>query len=325
MFISWVDHHGRSADIAQRLGLDAVFLPEDIARQSIPIKYYNAARFTVRVLRDRQPTCILLMLPPTPALLTTYAFKPAGTTLIADLHSGFFNDRKWKWLVRPSLKLLRGSTVVVTNSELARLCRRYGVNPIVLHDPLEDRRASANGIRGEYVICPLSYHDDEPVEAILHAASILPNIEFRFTGNAPRRIRQNAPSNVVFTGYVSKEDYVTLLDRARLVLALTTRDLTMQRAGYEALMKGKPQVTAHFGVLREFLGEAAVYVDPSDGCSIAGGVEKVFASTDEYRQRTEDLLSRRELEQRESFLLLRKVMQRDESAIFPIGQEATHG
>jgi hypothetical protein len=70
---------------------------------------------------------------------------------------------------------------------------------------------------------------------------------------------------VRFTGYLDLCDYNALLGSSDVVLALTTRDLTMQRAGYEGLQAGVPVVTSAFDTLREYFGPAAVFTEPHGG------------------------------------------------------------
>lgn len=304
MFISWVTRHGRSADIAQRLGMECVFLPDGIAKQSLLVKYAKAARYTAKLVRSRKPHTIVLMLPPAPALLTVLAVKPRKTNLVADLHTGFFSDKKWRWLAKPSLMLLRRSSVIVTNMELAQYCESLGVSAFVLHDPIEDR--TVPGDVGNYVLCPLSYANDEPVDAILSTASALSAVEFRLTGNAPDQVKERAPKNVTFTGFVSTDQYESLVQNAALVVALTDRDLTMQRAGYEALMAGVPQVTADFPVLRAFLADAARYVSPTDSVALSDAIVTILDERDIYSERARAILAERVDEQEATFSELKK-------------------
>ncbi len=83
-----------------------------------------------------------------------------------------------------------------------------------------------------------------------------------------------------FTGYLTNSDYDAELANCDVVMALTTRDHTMQRAGYEAIAAAKPQVTADFKVLRDFHADAAIYVDPHSHADIArGGVREALSNS----------------------------------------------
>ncbi|MCQ1951079.1 glycosyltransferase [Arthrobacter sp. zg-Y859] len=216
------------------------------------------------------------MLPPFPLLLIAALYaKLHRCALIADMHTGAFNDPRWKWSLPLTLRLLRGRTAVVTNSFLANLCEDKGVRAVVLHDVIEVCGAGERHFQGNAVLCPVSYANDEPIEEIMEAARLTPELEWILTGNAPRNVQMSAPTNVTFTGFVSDDSFVQRMEEAGVVLALTTRPHTMQRAGYEALSFGVPQVTSDFPVLREFLSEAASYTDLT-GTEIARSVKNVL-------------------------------------------------
>lgn len=299
MFISWLQHHGRSADLSEALGIEAVFLPEDIAKKNVFVRYLAAARYTRDVIRKGPPGAIFLMLPPAPALITVRLVNREKHRLIADLHTGYFSDPKWSWFAGFGMRLLRGSTVLVTNSYLADKCRNAGLESIVLHDVLVDRRGEESAGRASYILCPLSYANDEPVDMLLKAAELTPNIKYKFTGRPPQGVRRNAPTNVEFTGYVDDVEYLALLQNALAVAAITNRDHTMQRAGYEALMAGKPQITSNYPVLREFLGDAALYVDPSREREFASAVNRIELDPEGYIRSAAVVLETRMHEQAE--------------------------
>jgi glycosyltransferase involved in cell wall biosynthesis len=124
-----------------------------------------------------------------------------------------------------------------------------------------------------------SFCDDEPTADFLRAAAQLPGVHFHVTGNTKHlaaEIRQLAPPNVRFTGFLSNEEYVGLLMAADGVMALTIRDHTMQRAAYEAVYLGKPVITSDFPILRDAFPLGAVHIDPTQE-GIRDGVEEFLA------------------------------------------------
>lgn len=305
MFLSWVRYHGRSAELAEVLGLKPEFVKPN--GRNLVERYVRSILQTRRCLRSDSSSSIFVMLPPAPALLTVMAFKRSNTRIVADLHTGYFLDPKWKWFSRIGLWMLRGEAVVVTNSELAKLTLKSGVRTFVLHDILTDRSMVESTTAEGFVLCPLSYANDEPVDEIVAAARLCPQIRFVFTGRAPEAIKAKATPNVRFTGYVTNEVFQRLLLEAQLICALTKRDFTMQRAGYEALMAGKPQVTSNFHVLSQFLTTAAEYVDPRDPQSIASGIESVVKNSSYYSDEAQKVLAQRIAEQRKSIDSLRAI------------------
>ncbi len=290
MMISWVTHHGRSAGIAHALGIEPIFLPEGLAGKSLIQRYVASGIFTYRALGRSSDGVIVIMLPPAPLLALVRILRPR-TEIIADLHTGFFSDPKWRWSTKLCMKLLQGSLAIVTNMPLQERCRSKGISAIILHDFLRNandgagKPSTVGQNSAPTVVCPLSYANDEPVAGLLEAARLSPDVNFFLTGRPPNSIRAQAPSNVTFTGYLSNGDYDQLLNRSDVVMALTTRDLTMQRAGYEAFMAGKPQVTSGFTTLKDFYEDCAVYVEPAEPGSIAAGVREALQRTDELSKR----------------------------------------
>jgi hypothetical protein len=61
------------------------------------------------------------------------------------------------------------------------------------------------------------------------------------------------------------------LEASDAVVALTTRDHTMQRGAYEAIYLGRPVITSNFALLREAFHKGAVHVD-ADVNDIVRGV-----------------------------------------------------
>ncbi|MGO2140240.1 MAG: glycosyltransferase family protein [Leucobacter sp.] len=292
VFISWTKQNGRTADLAPALGLEPryVYLP---SRLGLPGRYLRQVRATRRILREERPPSAALMLPPAPALLALVGGKRRPERLVFDLHTGFFLDPKWAWALRPSLWFMRriGGTAIVTGSHLRQVCERAGVPAIVLHDVVEGpavaaaagaAAAAASPVArpGAYVLCPLSYANDEPVAAILAAAALTPETEWKLTGKAPAPVVSAAPPNVRFTGFVSEAEYAALVRGALGVVALTTRAHTMQRAGYEAFGAGVPQLTSDFPELRGFYGDSALYTAP-EAEQIADGVRELAAQRED--------------------------------------------
>lgn len=304
-FISWSKQNGRTTDLADELGLTTVFI---FAPGNILLRYLRSARHTFRIFRAYKNSTVVAMLPPTPLLLCALlASKIHRTRLILDLHTGFFYDPKWRWAMKPSLKLMRRNLCIVTNSNLAQVCEREGISTVVLHDILSERISEGSATESYNIICPLSYSNDEPVAAILEAAAESPEITWRLTGSAPESIKETAPANVEFTGFIPDADYLHALSKSTAVLALTTRQDTMQRAGYEALMSHVPVVTSKFAVLKEFFDEAAIYSD-ADATSIRESARFAIKNSGRLRAAAAQVLVDRMSEQAGALTHLRTII-----------------
>ncbi|OZF07505.1 hypothetical protein CH300_06045 [Rhodococcus sp. 15-1154-1] len=280
VFISWIKYHGRSQSLGDALGYKVVFV-ETSAKNPIA-RYIASAVKTVRELYKVKPQAVAIMMPPIPLLIAIRVFSLFNpVVIIADLHSGVFLDPKWSWALPSTLRLLRRCDVaVVTNPELRAVCEAKNIETKVVHDPLPLRSGLTNADvprrEDHLIVVPLSYSNDEPIQELLAAARLTPNLNWKLTGHAPEVIRDQAPSNVTFTGYLEHEQYEQLLQTASVLVALTNRPHTMQRAAYEALAMATPIVTSDFAELRTYFGSAAEYT-PADSTSIARAVLSAYA------------------------------------------------
>lgn len=247
----------------------------------------------------------ILMLPPTPlAVLGRLVRGKNHIHNVYDLHTGFFYDPKWQWASRFTLRLMRGATAIVTNSNLAKECERVGIQTFVLHDIL-NKHERGTGTSSSPVLCPVSYSNDEPIEEILSVARRMPELQWTLTGKAPEEVTKKAPDNVQFSGFVDDEEYDQLLKEASVVVALTNRKDTMQRAGYEAIMRSVPLVTSDFDVLRDFFEGAAQYVAPGER-DLKEKIEQVLMERDSILSESRRLLHARVSEQAVELHKLRK-------------------
>jgi glycosyltransferase involved in cell wall biosynthesis len=285
LFLSWAYQNGRTKDLAQALDVEAVFSVAP-RRWPTPVRYLLDAARTFYVLTRDRPRCVLVMQPPLPLLLVAWLWASVRRArLIGDLHSGAFNDPKWSWGTTCALRLLKAHSVIVTNQRLAQRCEEAGVQRIfVLHDVLSaltPRGGLDRGTDGS-VLVPFSFANDEPVDALMEAAGKLPDVTFKVTGQPTAHFEAMRPPNVQFTGFVSDSEYEELCQRAGVFVALTTREDTMQRAGYEAMLHEKPLVISGTDVLREFFCESALYVDNSAD-SIAASLQTAMSRPDHLR------------------------------------------
>jgi GT2 family glycosyltransferase len=258
IFISWTKENGRSEDLAKTLGADLVSI---YPSGNLLMRYAKSSIRSYQILRSLNvETAAFMMLPPMPlALVAKSARRGSPSKNFFDLHTGFFHDPKWRWLSGVALRTMRGSIAIVTNENLQRICRRAGVESVILHDVLRPLPSTGTE-QGTDVVCPVSYSNDEPIDAILDAASSLPHTNWVLTGRAPAMVVKKAPPNIRFTGFVEDDEYDRLISQAGIVLALTNRKDTMQRAAYEAILRGVPVVTSEFDVLQQFFEDAALYV-----------------------------------------------------------------
>ncbi|THG30771.1 glycosyltransferase [Naasia lichenicola] len=301
--LSWVKYHGRSAGIAKGLRGTALFPPDEIMNLKVPSRYVQLAKWTNTTLKETSAKLIIVMMPPSFLVFAVKLWTPRTTRVVGDLHSAALRGARWGWLRGLAFWSLRRDGAIVTNQEDARLLALHRVNSVILHDDISIARIELKHKKSAIrtVVFPASYAPDEPIPAILDACRLLPDIRFVFTGKAPNALRDNLPANTTVTGFLAYEDLIELLSTADSILAITTRNFTMQRAGYEAFSLGVPQVTSNFPVLREFYEDTASYCNPTEPESIRDAIMDSLARTTTIKADIEHLRGRRISEQRATY------------------------
>src|SRR5688572_29244285 len=251
---------------------------------TIVFKYLGQWLKTARILAAERPDAVFVMTPPLIAALPAfwYAFT-RRKAVVLDAHTAAFLHPRWRRLQWLQWALCRrAATTIVHNEHLAELVRSYGAHATVVHDvpvifpsPEPFARTDAFTVA---VVCSFNY--DEPLEAILDAATLVPDVQFYVTGNPlhlSAELAARLPENVRLTGFLSTAAYGGLLASADAVMTLTTRDHTMLRGAYEAIYQGTPVIVSNWDLLREAFPEGAVHVDntPDD---IARAVTRVRAT-----------------------------------------------
>jgi glycosyltransferase involved in cell wall biosynthesis len=261
----------RAEGIAQALGARD-FCIQRLKRMPwfmLPLRYFLQSLDTVAVLRRERPQLIITTNPPIVLPLVVYAFaRWPKADLVIDSHTGAFTGKWRPFLFLHRFLSRRALATLVTNETLREQVAAWGASALVL----EDRVPELPIVRTEptnpcfTIVVVNSFARDEPVEEVLAAARGLSGFRFFITGGIPKGLTgllEQAPSNVTFTGFLPRPDYVAMLSRADAIMVLTTRDLTMLCGAYEAVAVGKPLITSDWPVLRNYFSKGAVYIDNS--------------------------------------------------------------
>jgi glycosyltransferase involved in cell wall biosynthesis len=237
----------------------------------------------VYVLR-RRPRSLVVTNPPVIAGLVVLACgRVIGSPVVLDSHPGGFGAQGdavsarlqvlHRWLTRH----VDGCTVA--SQPWVEVVRTWGGTAIELHEAPGDFDGAPSRLRpaaaNPGVLCVGRLARDEPTEAVLRAAALVPDCEFRVTGDpvkAPELVR-DAPPNVVFTGFLARQAYHRALVEADVIMTLTTEPSSVMRAGYEAVYAGRPLIVTDWPVGRAVF-PYAVHVT-NDEAGIAEGVREV--------------------------------------------------
>ena len=109
-------------------------------------------------------------------------------------------------------------------------------------------------------ICSFSL--DEPYIEVMRAASRIPfGILIYITGSCTSKVRQkikNVP-NLICTGFLDEESYISKLRNSDCIIVLTNRDDCLVCGAYEAVALKKPLILSNSSILKDYFKDGAVY------------------------------------------------------------------
>lgn len=247
---------------------------------TILFKYISQIAKTISVLARRRPRVVFVMAPPVIACLPVWIYcLLTGSRFVIDAHSGAFDNPLWERLqFLQRFFSRRAITTIVTGEHYRDLVRAWRAEativtdvPVCFAEPTPVQLPDCCNL-----VFVSSFWKDEPTADLLRAAARFPQIQFHATGDTRRlhpQIRDTAPPNVRFTGFLDDSDYVGLIRSATGVIALTTQNHTMQRAAYEAIYLERPVITSDFPILRDAFPIGAIHVEPTEQ-GISDGIQR---------------------------------------------------
>ncbi|MGH9063269.1 MAG: WecB/TagA/CpsF family glycosyltransferase [Acidimicrobiales bacterium] len=294
-FLAWTPIQGRAAEIAHALGGETccIYYRRLVRRKLVPLRYVISAFHTVAYLARRRPAALIVTNPPIiPAVIGWAYGRLTGAQVLLDSHPAAFGaqgdtvsarlQRAHRWLVPRVLATL------VTSDVWVRRIVEWGGTGLVLHEaPPLWQVEEAKPLRApETVLFVGTYGGDEPVEEVIGAAALCPDLRVQVTGSLARRppgLDEGAPPNVVFTGFLGPDDYARAVGEADVVLTISSEPTSVMRAAYEAVYAGRPLVVSDWPGLRESF-PFAVHV-PNTARGIAAGLRTAIRDHDALRDR----------------------------------------
>lgn len=299
LFVVWNPFQRRAQSLASMLNMELRyyhFAWEERGKLAKALSYLGKFYCTFRDLFKYKPRYIFIQLAPTPLLYAAALYNfMTGTPYISDCHNTMIYDATWiKW---PFAKKLLGRSLVllVHNKDVDEKARVAGLNPQIIRDPLPvmtvsrdiDEVAGISIKETPYIIVPCGMAVDEPVEELFAAARIIPHLLFVmtwFSGKLPKAIREKAPSNIRFTGFLEEPLFNALYAHAKAALVLTTREGTQPSGAAEAISLGIPLVVSEIATTRHLYQEAPSFVH-NEAESIANGIMAALHNHQEFSRK----------------------------------------
>lgn len=302
--ISWAPYSRMSQTFARELDckLYCIHYLRFQSPPHAPLKYILQAFRTLYILFKERPRAVHVQTPPFVAGLVVDLFcRLTGAKFVLHYHSAAFLHI-WDWAL-PLQKYIarRATTNIVTNKHWAEVVNSWGGDTLVMVDPFLDLPPgeSFHVKPGFNVAVVSTFAQDEPIDAVLQAALLLPGVHFYITGDThkkPAAFFENAPTNVTFTGFLDPDrQYPGLLRAVDAVMVLTTRNNTLQLGGCEATAVGKPLITSDWPYLHQVFPKGAVYVTDSAE-NIRDGIQRVQL---EFKRLSEEIVALRQESQQE--------------------------
>jgi glycosyltransferase involved in cell wall biosynthesis len=285
------------------------------------LRYPKCIINTLLLLRKMKPKILFVQNPSMILAALACSYKIFfGTVLIVDRHSNFLlNDPKPNFVYTILFELLNRFTLrtaditIITNSFLSQLVKGFGGNPHILPDKLPTliNSRSLKLIGRHNVLLISSFGLDEPIEESINAMRNLIScgVYLYITGNYKRLNRQIVnlkPDNIIFTGFLSDQDFVDMIFSVNAVMVLTKIDHCMLCGCYEAVSAQKPLITSRKKVLVEYF-TGAIFVDnTSEG--ILNAIKQVIANPRIYQNKIKNLKSKLEIEWKKQCIDLEKAI-----------------
>jgi GT2 family glycosyltransferase len=316
-FVAWSSRGERGREIAATLGGEsqAYAWPAGGGPAGAAARYAVSAARTLAYCARRRPAALIVTSPPVFAPLTAYAYaRVTKTPLVLDSHPAAFgakDDLRWRLLLPLQRWLSRRAALsLVTVDELAQRVRDWGGEATPLHEapPMWSVAPPAPLPPGgrPCVLAVTVFAGDEPIAELLDAARLAPELDVLVTGDpdrCPPALREAAPPNVTFTGYLVRDAYRAAVERADLMVVLTTAQTSVVRGGYEAVYARRPLVVSDTPALRQAF-PLAVHV-AGDAAAIAAGLADAVARHEVLRATSDAALELQRVRWEEQLSTLR--------------------
>jgi hypothetical protein len=303
--IVWAPDEQRTELLSRRLSAELYHVHFMKYKQPLyaPFKYPLQWMKTWQILFTRRPKFVFVTNPPFIAAYCVWFYcLMSGARMILDTHPPSLYSRKWGWsLPLQRWVALRAYINLTDQIRFKRLFDGWGCpNTIVLERPPKDittRNITSTVDSNKFEVTVINtFAEDEPLQCVLDAAKIMPDVTFNITGDVAmgnRALIEAGTENCIFTGYLHGDDYWNTLNRSRAVMALTIFPHSLMLSPSEGLVLNKPVIISRQEATTEYFYKGAVFVE-NTGDSIVAGIREVQRREKELIQETREFLEERQ-------------------------------
>lgn len=185
--------------------------------------------------------------------------------------------------------------VIVSNENLRIYLEQFGINAVAIPDPIPViQTKKIYKIRDDRfsVIYICSWSKDEPYNEVIEAANLLGDSYIVYiTGKVKvemEKLAKNLPDNVELTGFLSEEEYDSLLSACDVAMTLTMREDCLVCGAYEGVATGKPLILSDKIALRNYFNSGTVFTE-NKSTMIANSIIKCRENYELLVHEVEDL------------------------------------
>jgi len=302
LWVTW-EVQRRNRSVSSRLGARLLEIPAE--GQSRLGRYLRSGLRTVVTAVRERPDAIVASNPSVVlASLAVVLGKALRRPVLIDTHNVGLRPNGGEGSIGDYIAtaIARGADVtIVHNDDLIDAVKKRGGRPFVLPDPVPElptpdepsKLPPFDGKHNVFYIC--TYDTDEPYKEVVQAGRLLsPDIHIYVSGRKKDKLlAESPPPNVVPTGFLSEADYVRALQKADIVMVLTTLQDCALCGAYEGVSAGRPMVLTGTQTLRRIFSKGTVYTEnraESIARSIEEAVEKKSELAKEVARLRDDLV-----------------------------------
>jgi hypothetical protein len=243
---------------------------------------------TVKILRKEKAKIVFVQCPSIFLATFLILIRPYFRyILVVDQHNETIKpfNYHYGWYHALCRFIIRKSDLnIVTNKILKNYVELNGGRGVVLHDkiPCFIHGSKRELGPGKHIVFICTYSPDEPFDEVFKAAALLSKEHvFHVTGNSKKISGKysSLPANINITGFLSEDDFLSLLLSCDAIIDLTYMDDCLVCGAYEAVGVGKPMVLTDTEMLKIVFNKGAVYCQNNSN-SIRDAVIELFSKKD---------------------------------------------